>query len=98
MISSITSYNVNGLDYEEVGEGNDGSATDFMSELASGFKFSEITGRLSTNKYKNNNSKLIYNYPVITLEVTKNWTSNPTYFKNEYYNNGLKELLFELLK
>ncbi|MBR4178622.1 MAG: hypothetical protein IKR57_04665 [Bacilli bacterium] len=96
-ISSITSYKLNDSSYEEVGEGNDGSATDFMSELANGFIFSEITGRLSTNKYKNNNCKLVYNYPVITMEVTKDWTSNPSYFKSEY-NNYVKKALFEILE
>ena len=98
-ISSINKYKVHGVEYEKIGEGNDGSATDFMAELSNGLSFSEITGRLYTNKYVNNcDCNLQGNFPVITMEITKDWTSNPAYFKKEYYNQHIKELFFELLK
>ena len=96
-ISSYTKYKVHGLSSEEVGEGNDGSATDFMAELANGFVFSTNTGRLSTNKYINNNCTFDYRYPVVTMEITKNWTSDPNIFRDEYYNFGVKNMLFDLI-
>ncbi len=97
-ISSYTSYRVHGLSSEEVGEGNDGSATDFMAELANGFVFSTKTGRLSTDKYINNSCSLEYKYPVITMEITKTWTSDTSVFKDEYYNHGIKNMLFDLIE
>lgn len=97
-ISSYTSYRVHGLSSEEVGEGNDGSATDFMAELANGFKFSSETGRLSIDKYKNNSCTLEYKYPVVTMEITKTWTSDTSVFKDEYYNHGIKNMLFDLIE
>lgn len=97
-LSTINNYRVLGLSSEEIGEGNDGSATDFMSELASGFKFSTKTLRLSTDKYINNSSTLKYSYPVITMETIKTYTRNPNVFKEEYYNQGIKEVLYSLLK
>ena len=97
-VSNITKYKLHGLSAEEVGEGNDGSATDFMAEIANGFIFSTKSGRLSTDKYINDSIVLKYRYPVITLETTKKWTTNPQIFKEEYYNNGIRKLLFELIK
>ena len=97
-INSINGYKVNGLDDEEVGEGNDGSATDFMSELAHGFKFSTKTLRLSTDKYIDNSATLKYKYPVITLETTKVWTRDTSFFKKEYYDNGIRDMLYKLIE
>ena len=97
-ISSYTGYRVHGLSSEEVGQGNDGSATDFMAELANGFVFSSKTGRLSTNKYKENNCTFDYRYPVVTMEITRTWTSDPAVFKDEYYNYGIKNMLFDLIQ
>ncbi len=97
-VSNYTGYTVHGLSSEEVGEGNDGSVTDFMAELANGFTFSSQTGRLCSDKYINNSSKMVYNYPVITMETMKVWSSNPSYFKSEYYDNGLRELFYSLLE
>ena len=96
-VSKINGYVVHGLASEEVGEGNDGSVTDFMAELANGFIFSSKTGRLYTDKHIDNSCKLEYNYPVITMETMKVWSSNPSYFKDEYYNYGIRKLFYELL-
>ncbi len=96
-VSKINGYKVHGLSSEEVGEGNDGSATDFMAELANGFKFSTKTGRLSSSKYKDNNPSFVYKYPVITMETMKTWTKDPSYFKTEYYDFGLRTLFYKLL-
>lgn len=97
-IRSITGYTIYGKKYEEIGEGNDGTAGDFMAELANGFIFSSKTGRLSTDKYKNNNCKLEYSYPVIVLETIRTYTTDPSYFKTEYYDKGLRNMLYEIIK
>ena len=97
-ISKINGYTVHGLSSEEVGEGNDGSATDFMAELANGFVFSTKTGRLSTDKYIYNSCELKYKYPVVTMEITRTWTSDPSYFKTEYNDYKLKKLFYKLLE
>ena len=96
-ISSYNNYTVYGLSAEEVGEGNDGSATDFMAELANGFKYSTVTGRLSSDKYINPTCNFEYKYPVVTIETIATYTRVPSYFKTEYYNKGLKEMLYSLL-
>lgn len=97
-ISNITNYTVYGTDYEEVGEGNDGSVTDFASELAHGFKFSEKTGRLSSDKHIDNSSLLKYNYSVITLETMDRYTTDVKYFKDEWIYRNFKDLFISLLK
>ena len=96
-ISSYTGYKVHGLSSEEVGEGNDGSATDFMAELANGFSFSTKTGRLMSDKYIGNSATFDYKYPVVTMEITKTWSKDPIIFKDEYYNHGIKDMLFDLI-
>lgn len=96
-IAKINKYTVYGLTSEEVGEGNDGSVTDFMAELANGFIMSSKTGRLSTDKHINNSCSLKYSYPVITIETIRTYTRNPEYFKDEYYNYGMRDVLFSLL-
>lgn len=97
-IKNITGYGIYGGKYEEIGEGNDGTAGDFMAELANGFTFSSKTGRLSTDKYKDNNCKLEYAYPVIVLETIRTYTTDPSYFKTEYYDKGLREMLYQILE
>lgn len=96
-VSNITNYTKFGLEYEEVGEGNDGTITDFSSEIACGFKLSTKTLKLSTDKYIDNFAKLIYNYPVITLETMNQITKDTLVFSDEYYNHGIRELLYSLL-
>ena len=95
-VSKYTGYKVHGLSSEEVGEGNDGTITDFFSEMAHGFKFSTETLKLSADKYKGNfDSK--YNTAVITLETLNDYTSDVSVFKREYYNYGIEDLLYGLL-
>ena len=96
-VSSFNNYKVHGLSAEEVGEGNDGTATDFMAELAHDFKYSTKTNRLSTSKYIDNNSSLVYNYPVITLESLTTYSRDTKLFKKEYYDLKIRDLLFDLL-
>jgi len=96
-VSYFNNYHVHGLSSEEVGEGNDGSATDFMAELANGLVFSSKTGRLSSKKYIEDNYEFKYEYPVITLETIKTYTTDPSYYKDEYYNHGLRDMLFDII-
>ena len=95
-VSDYTRYNIHGLSSEEVGEGNDGTITDFFSEMAHEFKFSTDTLRLSSSKY-NGDFRLKYNTAVITLETLDDYTTDVNVFKNEYYNYGIKDLLYGLL-
>ena len=97
-MGKILNYKVHGLDREEVGEGNDGTASDFMAELANGFIFSTKTGRLSTNKYKDNNAILKYSVPAIVLETMNDNYKDPNKYKDEYYNRGLKKMFYDLLE
>lgn len=97
-IGKIVNYKVHGLDREEVGEGNDGTASDFMAELVNGFIFSTKTGRLSTNKYKENNAILKYSVPAIVLETMNDNYKDPNKYKDEYYNRGLKKMFYDLLE
>jgi len=97
-ISSYTSYIPLGINYEEVGQGNDGTATDFMAELINGFKFSNKTGRLSNNSsYLKSEVIMKYKCSVVTLEVLKTITKDVTYYKNEYYDKNFYNMFKYLL-
>ncbi|MBQ6285215.1 MAG: hypothetical protein IJK67_02760 [Bacilli bacterium] len=97
-MSTFNKYKVHGLDREEIGEGNDGTASDFMAELVNGFIFSSKTGRLSSNSYKNNNSSLKYHAPAVVLETMNDNYKDPSKYKDEYYNHGLKEMFYDLVR
>ncbi len=47
LISSITGYRLLGLKDENTGEGTDGSITDFAAEIAAGFVYNPVMGRLA---------------------------------------------------
>lgn len=96
-ISNINQYIVYGIESEEVGEGNDGSATDFMAEIAHSMPFSSKTLRLSADNYQNPNLSFKYKYPVLTLETIKTYTSDSKVFEDEYYNHGIRKVLFSLI-
>lgn len=95
-VSDITGYRVHGLSSEEVGEGNDGTITDFFSEMVHEFKFSSETLRLSTDKYKGN-VNFVHDTAVITLETLNDYTDNVNVFKNEYYVFGVENLLYSII-
>ncbi len=97
-VSKHTKYKVHKLESEEVGQGNDGTATDFMAEIAHNFKFSTKTGRLSASTYIENNKPLMYNYPVITIETLTTYTRNVKLFKEEYYNKKIRDVLYNAFK
>lgn len=97
-VAKINGYRVHGLSSEEVGEGNDGTATDFMAELANGFEFSTKTLKLSTDKHINNSCTLKYSFPVVTIETLNKYTDDVSVFKNEYYNYGIRKVFYDVLK
>ena len=77
---------------EEAGEGNDGTASEYMAESLSGFSFSSVTGRLSSEYYAKYYDKMKYeNACVIVIEALENYTNDLKKIKNEYYNNNLEK-------
>jgi len=96
-IKEHTNYIIYGLESEEVAQGNDGSATDFMAELANGLKYSSETGRLAMKSYKNKDVEMVYKYPVITIETLDRWTTNTKYYKDEYIYRNFKALFNDIL-
>lgn len=98
IVHDITDYTVLGLEYEEVGEGNDGTATDFMAELASGFKYSSKTGRLSTASYDSKTKDLKHKLCVITVETLERFTKDLGVIKDEYVNYKLEKVFLNLIK
>ena len=98
IVNNITGYQVLGADYEEVGEGNDGTTTDFIAELLSGYKFSEITGRLSYGKYDEKMNELKYKACVINIETLESYTQDLKIIKDEYYNYNLEKVFLNLIK
>ena len=97
-MASFNNYKVHKLEREEIGEGNDGTASDFMAELVNGFIFSSKTGRLSSNSYKNNNVSLKYHAPAVVLETMNDNYKDASKYKDEYYNHGIKEMFYDLVK
>ncbi len=97
IVGDINNYKVYDKDDEDVGLGNDGTATDFFAELASGFKFSNKTGRLSANQYLNPDVEET-NIGIITLETLKNYTFDIDKIKEEYLEQKLEQVLTELIK
>ncbi|MDD2409257.1 MAG: M14 family metallopeptidase [Bacilli bacterium] len=98
IVNNITGYKILGSDSEEVGEGNDGTSTDFIAELLSGYNFSEITGRLSYDKYDEKISKLKYKACVINIETLDSYTQDLNIIKDEYYIYNLEKVFKNLIK
>ena len=97
-INKINSYQVYDKDDEEVGNGNDGTSTDYLSELASGFRFSIKTGRLSADSYKKPVIKNTGDIRIVTLETLENITFNIKKIKAEYYNKKLGKVFDKIIE
>ncbi|MDD2409252.1 MAG: M14 family zinc carboxypeptidase [Bacilli bacterium] len=97
-ISKINNYLIYDKNEEEVGNGTDGTSTDYLSELASGFKFSTITGRLSADSYKAPNIKNAHNIGIVTLETLEDITFNIKKIKAEYYNKKFEKLFNKIIE
>ena len=84
---------------EDSGEGNDGTASEYMAETVSGFTFSSETGRLSSEYYAKYYDKLKYkNTCVIIIEALKNYTNSLKEIKNEYYNKHLADAYIAVIE
>ncbi|MFA7120182.1 MAG: hypothetical protein WC277_01755, partial [Bacilli bacterium] len=97
-ISEINNYLVYDKNEEEVGNGTDGTSTDYLSELASGFKFSIKTGRLSADSYKKPVIKKTGDISIVTLETLENITFNIKKIKAEYYNKKLGKVFDKIIE
>lgn len=96
IVENINHYKALDKEDEDVGIGNDGTSTDYLSELASGFKFSEETKRLSASSYINPQVK-DSSLGIITLETLEVYTFNLNKIKNEYYNKKISKVLDSLI-
>lgn len=91
-------YDIYDKSDEDVGFGNDGTTTDFYSELISGFKFSSMTGRLSSYDYKSKKESSSYNSTAITIETMSKITTDLHSIKNEWYNYDLYDILLDMVE
>lgn len=94
IVNNITGYVSLGTDYEDVGYGSDGSATDMIAELKHGFKFNKKTGRLTD---VNNVGKFEGNFCAMTIETLENYTQDINIIKNEYYDKNLYKAFTSLI-
>ena len=97
IVSNLNDYEIIGPLGEGVGEGDDGTATDFASEIISDFSFSDKTGRLAADAYENPKINEIQAIGIITLETLPSYTFNMQTIKNEYYNKRLYWVFDELI-
>lgn len=98
IVNKITEYEILEASDEEVGEGNDGTSTDFMAELANGFNYSSKTGRLSTISYDSKTNELKYKLCVITIETLERYTKDLGLIKDEYIDYELEKVFLNLIK
>lgn len=69
-----------------------------MAELASGFKYSSKTGRLSTASYDSKTKDLKHKLCVITVETLERFTKDLGVIKDEYVNYKLEKVFLNLIK
>ncbi|MDD2207917.1 MAG: M14 family metallopeptidase, partial [Bacilli bacterium] len=98
IVSQTNDYIAFDKNEEEVGFGNDGTSTDYASELISGFKFSSETGRLSSSSYLSPKVKEDINAGVITLETLPEYTFDLEIIKDEYYYKELARVFTKIIK
>lgn len=97
IVSDITGYIVLSTDYEELGYGNDGTSTDFISQLAHNFKFSTDTGRLLNGDFKDQIDDIKVEMCAMTIETLTEYTLDLETIKSEYYDKDLKKAFNELV-
>lgn len=99
IVGEITDYMVMSKLDEEVGEGNDGTSSEYMAETISGFTFSSVTGRLSSSWYaKKYNSIKYENACVIVIESLGKYTNDLEIIKDEYENYNLEEAYLAIIR
>ena len=92
IVGNITDYMVMSKADEEAGEGNDGTSSEYMAETISGFTFSSVTGRLSSDWYAKKYDQIKYEKAcVIVIEALENYTTDLNTIKREYYNYDLEK-------
>ncbi|MDD2504918.1 MAG: M14 family metallopeptidase [Bacilli bacterium] len=96
IINQVNDYKAYDHEYEDVGYGNDGTSTDYASELVSGFKFSNSTGRLSANKYIKAQVRES-EVGIITIETLEEYTFDIDVIKSEYYNQNLEQAIMNII-
>lgn len=90
-INKYTDYQIIPVEPEDDGRGTDGGTTDMIGEIAHGYKFSTITGRLSAEEYEMQANIMESELCAITVETLTNYTQNLSTIKNEYYDKRLSE-------
>ena len=92
IVGNITDYMVMSKADEEAGEGNDGTSSEYMAETISGFTFSSVTGRLSSDWYAKKYDQIKYEKAcVIVIEALEYYTNDLNTIKREYYNYDLEK-------
>jgi len=76
-IEKKTHYLLLGKDAEVTGLGADGTITDYAAEIAAGYQYSPLTGRLMPPNWEKgrlirNYNQTIYNVSILTIETTAN--------------------------
>ena len=88
IVGYITDYMV----MSKADEENDGTSSEYMAETISGFTFSSVTGRLSSDWYAKKYDQIKYEKAcVIVIEALENYTSDLNTIKSEYYNYELEK-------
>lgn len=90
-INKYTGYYQVPVETDDDGRGTDGNTTDMMGEIAHGYKFSTVTGRLTTIAYGERPSTMEQKLCSMTVETLENYTQDLTTIKNEYVNKKLAQ-------
>lgn len=99
IVGNVTGYSVLSKNDEEAGVGNDGTSSEYMAESLSGFKFSSITGRLSSDNYAKYYDNMKYpNTCVIVIEALESYTTDLSTIKKEYHNYDLDKAYTKVIE
>lgn len=98
VLKKYNNYKVYSISAEDIGYGNDGTSSDFYSELVSGFPFSIETGRLYNESYKTKNENLKVEAGAITIETLSRYTDNLSLIKKEWEEFKLSDVLIDLIE
>lgn len=99
IIGNVTGYSVLSKKDEEAGVGNDGTSSEYMAESLSGFKFSSVTGRLSSDNYAKYYDTMEYpDTCVIVIEALESYTTDLSTIKKEYYNYDLDKAYTKVIE
>lgn len=97
-VNKYTGYTEIPVELFDDGRGTDGNTTDMIGEIATGYKFSPTTGRLSTSAYGVQTNTVDQKMCAITIETLEKYTQNLTTIKNEYENKKLGQAFTALVE